>query len=431
MGSSLLMSGKERDRLVELARVKRGEQSLAEAGRRLSMSYRQVKRLWMRYRKRGAKGLVHRGRGQPSNARKDESIRARCLELYRGRLEGFGPTLAAEKLSEWVEPVSHDTVRRWLIAEGLWQARARRYRHRRWRARKAQFGEMVQLDGSHHDWFGRGERCCLLSMIDDATATRLSRMSEQETTADALELLRHWILRYGIPGSLYVDRKSVYLTDRVPTLEEQLADEAPLTTFGKACKRLGIRVIPAASPQAKGRIERSHAVYQDRLVKEIRLQQWSSMAQVNADLEGFDDGLNRRFSVPAVNPADAHRPLREDLSTILVWEEERAVRNDWTLSFKNQWLQLIGPKRWLPPPRQRVTLQRQLDGTLHAYYRGHELHFETLPHKPLPVPKPSPPAQTPKAAWIPPKQHPWRTRIDQEIAATRLRNTRRGKAYGR
>src|SRR5579862_1218159 len=174
MGVQLAMSAQERDRLVEMEGVKRGEQSLAEAGRRLGVSYRQAKRLWVRYRKRGAEGLVHLGRGRPSNFRKGDDLRKQCIELYRSRLEGFGPTLAAEKLSEWAGAVNHETLRRWLVAEGLWQAQRRRQQHRRRRTRRARFGQMLQLDGSHHDWFGTGHRCCLMAMIDDATGKRLS-----------------------------------------------------------------------------------------------------------------------------------------------------------------------------------------------------------------------------------------------------------------
>lgn len=411
---SLRMSTKERERLVELARVSRGEQSLSAAGRRLGVSYRQVKRLWRRYRRAGDAGLVHAGRGRASNRRKDPLLRHRCLELYQERLEGFGPTLAAEKLAQWGAAVDHETLRRWLVAAGLWQAQPRRVRHRRRRPRKERFGEMVQLDGSHHDWFSRGEagrRYCLLSMIDDATGLRRSRLSEEETTADAMELLRRWIECYGIPRSLYVDRKSVYITEREPTVEEQLAGERPLTAFGHACRRLGIELIPASSPQAKGRVERSHGVYQDRLVKEIRLQGWSTLEQVNAQLPRFDEELNGRFAVPAQKAEDAHRPLESgfDLSAVLVWEETRCVRNDWTLSYEGRCLQIVGPKRHLPPTKARVTVQRRLDGSLHLFYRGQPLVFEPLLQRPARAPQVQPAAPpAPRPVVRPAADHPWR-----------------------
>jgi hypothetical protein len=338
----------------------------------------------------------------------------RCLALYKERLVGFGPTLAAEKLAQWGAGVDHETLRRWLVAAGLWQPQPRRVRHRRWRPRKERFGAMIQLDGSHHDWFERrdGTRCCLMSMIDDATGSRLSRLCEQETTADAMELLRCWIERHGIPLSLYVDRKSVYITDREPTLEEELAGQQPLTAFGKACGRLGIELIAASSPQAKGRVERSHGVYQDRLVKEIRLQGWSTLAEVNGHLEEFDDELNRRFAVAAVEGEDAHRPLEPglDLSMVLVWEETRCVRNDWTLSYQNRWLQILGPKRQLPPAKARVTVQRRLDGSLHVFYRGQPLRFEELPRRPIRAPRATTVASAPapRPPVRPAADHPWR-----------------------
>ena len=426
MGDLLGMSGKERERLVELARVKKGEQSLSAAARRLGVSYRQAKRLWSRYRKSGAQGLVHRGRGRPSNRRKSEAVRQQCLELYGERLEGFGPTLASEKLSAWDSAVDHETLRRWLIAAGLWQSRPRRHKHRRWRARKEHFGEMVQLDGSFHDWFGRedGQRDCLLSMIDDATGVRMSWLEQEETTAGAMRLLGRWIERHGIPGSLYVDRKTVYITDREPTIEEALAGESPLSAFGQACRKLGIEIIPASSPQAKGRIERSHGVYQDRLVKEIRLLGLRERAEVNAILGEFDLGLDRRFAVKAHASQDLHRSLPKDLdlAQVFVWEETRTVQNDWTVRFENRWRQITGPKRRLPPAKGKVLVQRRLDGSLHLLYRRRPVQFAELPQRPVPTPKPvaQPRPLEPRQLRRPPAaDHPWRRPFSKRIVAAR------------
>jgi len=421
MGEVLAMSEKERVRLVELAGVSRGEQSLAAASRRLGLSYRQAKRLWRQYRAVGDGGLVHASRGRPSNRRKSAELRRRSMELYQERLEGFGPTLAAEKLSEWGFSVNHETLRRWLVSAGLWQSRPHRARHRRWRPRKERFGEMIQLDGSHHDWFERrdGRRECLLSMVDDATGVRLSLLCEEETTAGAMELVRRWIERHGIPRSLYVDRKNVYITDRAPTIEEELAGELPLTAFGKACHRLGIELIAASSPQAKGRVERSHAVYQDRLVKEIRLQGWSTLEQVNEQLASFDEELNRRFAVAPTQAEDAHGRLAPglDLSAVLVWEETRCVRNDWTLSYQNRWLQIVGPKRSLPAAKAQVTVQRRLDGSVHLFYRGRELSFEELPQRPTRAAKAAVSPPGPRPAPRPAADHPWRRSWSPRAAA--------------
>ena len=265
------LSAKERARLVELEQVKAGRQTVVAAAERLSMSGRQGKRIWKRYRAEGAKGLVHRARGRPSNRKLDPDSKRQSLELCRTRLEGFGPTLAAEKLAEVGLMVSHETLRRWLIVEGLWKKKRKRGPHRRWRPPKEHFGELVQMDGSFHDWLETGEKPCLIDMVDDGTSFMDGRFFEQETTEGAMRVLWGWIELYGIPRALYTDHKNLYVTDREPTVDEQLAGRPALTAFGKACHKLGIQIIPAASPQAKGRIERRHGVLQDRLVKELRL----------------------------------------------------------------------------------------------------------------------------------------------------------------
>ena len=413
MGETLVMSAKERVRVVELERVERGEQSLVQAASRMALSYRQAKRVWRRYGEQGDVGLVHRSRGRPSNRRKPAAERERCLELYRERLDGFGPTYASELLAErWDLVVDHETLRRWLLAEGLWHLRRRRPRHRRWRARKERFGELVQLDGSDHDWFGHGRRNCLLAMVDDATGRRRTRMASGETTVDALKLLWLWVERYGIPRRLYVDRKSVYITEREPTVEEQLADRAPATAFGRVCQRLGIEILAAGSPQAKGRVERSHGVYQDRLVKLIRLDELSSYEQLNGVLNDFDEGLNERFAVEPASPIDAHRPVAQevDLADIFVLDCTRTVQNDWTVRCDNSWYQITGPKRSLPPAKDKVQLLRRLDGSLAIHYRGRPVAYERLPERP-PKAKAQPKrtaAKPPAKPWRPAPDHPWR-----------------------
>lgn len=415
MGETLRMSKKERQRLVELESVGRGEQSLSAAARRLGLSYRQAKRIWRRWREEGDAGLVHRSRGRPSNRTKAQSMRRRCLELYRERFEGFGPTLAAEKLAKEGLAVDHETLRRWLLAEGLWQVSRRRPKHRSWRPRKEAFGEMVQLDGSHHNWFERSDesRDCLMGMIDDATGTRLGLMAEAETIEAAMRVLWRWIERYGIPQSLYVDGKNVYTTEREPTVEEQLAGEPALTVFGRACHKLGIEIIVAHSAQAKGRVERNFGVYQDRLVKEIRLQGLTTHEQVNALLESFDEELSERFAVPATSGRDVHRPVPEgfDLADVFVFEDTRTIQNDWTVRHQNVWYQITGPKRRLPPAKQKVKVVQRLDGTLAILYRGQPVEFALLPERPQPAAKPAPSAAAkPKKSepWRPPKDHPWR-----------------------
>lgn len=409
-----MMSGKERRWLVELELVVQGKQGLVAVARRLGMSYRQAKRVWRRYREEGARGVVHRSRGRPSNRGYGAEVRERALGVYRERLEGFGPTLASEKLVEWgVVEVDHETLRRWLVREGMWQRRRKRGPHRQWRQPRARFGELVQLDGSHHDWFGTGERACLMNFVDDATTTTLARMEAEETTEGAMRSLWGWIERYGVPLALYCDGKTVYVTGREPTVAEQLAGEPPLTAFGKACRRLGIEIIRAYSPQAKGRVERSHGVYQDRLVKELRLRGITTIEGANALLDGgFVARLNERFATTPAVAEDAHRPVPPglDLATVFVFEESRCVANDWTVRYSNRYFQITGPQQGMPRPKARVTMQRRLDGSLHILYRGRELCFREVPLAARVKPtRPVPMAQTtsPRAPQRPRPDHPW------------------------
>lgn len=412
------MSGKERDRLVELEQVAAEKQTLKTAADRLGLSYRQAKRVWRRYRAQGAAGLVHRSRGRPSNRARPAALRHRSLELYEERLEGFGPTLASEKLaSMWEVKVSPETLRRWLIEEGLWKVRRRRRAHRQWRPRKEHLGELVQFDGSHHDWFGCGELSCLMVMIDDATGRRMARLSKAETTADAMRLLWLWIERYGCPQSLYADGKSVYVTDREPTLEEELKGVEPATVFGQACQRLGIEIIRAWSPEAKGRVERCNGVYQDRLVKEIRLRGLESFEQVNPWLEEFDEELNQRFSVAAAESTDFHRPVPRgvDLEDVFVFEATRTVSNDWTVRFENEWYQIRKSQR--VRPSAKVQVRRRLDGSVKILYADRALEVEKLPQRP-PLAAKAKTASKPKVKRQPPAEdHPWR----QPFLSTRNR----------
>ena len=416
------MSRKERDTLVVLERVKRKELKLVEAADMLSISYRQSTRRFRRYREEGAAGLVHRSRGGISNRRIPEEMRSRIVKLYdNDDYDGFGPVLFTEKLfSTHGIKVDHETVRKLLIREGLWQVvRKRKKRHRVWRERRSHFGELVQMDGSHHRWFeDRGAKCCLMVMIDDATGTRMSLLAEGETTDAAMRLLWMWIERYGLPKSLYTDKKNVFVPSEKDRENARQEGREALTQFGRACKRLGIDIIRAHSPQAKGRVERSNQTYQDRLVKELRLEGISDIARANELLSsgGFDHDLNRRFAVEAREKADYHRDASGyDLSGIFCIEEERTLSVNWTVSFENRVYQIKSGSANYSPAERKVQLRRYLDGELHMFYRGNEVGFEEInPRKnekkrfikgrispPLRTNKPSPPAT----------DHPWRTQL--------------------
>jgi len=250
------MSARELTRVEVLSRVKAGTLSLGSAATLLAVSYRQAKRLARRDRADGAKGLKHRGAGGASNHARPTAERERALALVREKYSGpidvrFGPTLAAEHLaSEDGVTVHHDTLRRWMLAAGLWSCARRRSAHRQRRERKAHFGELVQLDGSFHLWYeARAPRGCLMNLVDDATGRTLARLGAEETIWAAVDVLRRWIEAYGVPLALYTDWKNVYV--REPNAAEHATGAMPLTQFGRMCAALGIQIIAASSPQAK------------------------------------------------------------------------------------------------------------------------------------------------------------------------------------
>ncbi len=377
----LLLGRKERRRMKVLEDVKKKRISLVDAAAILKLSYRHTSRVWLRYRTEGDKGLVHRGQGRLPNNIIDREARERILQRYRERYEGFGPTLAAEKLAEEGLVVDHNTLWRWLKEAGLWTRHRARSPFRQRRERKKHFGELVQLDGSHHCWFeDRGEDCCLMNLVDDATGTTLSYMAKQETTEAAMRVLWAWVKRFGIPAAIYCDQKSVYITEREPTLQEQLAGQEPMTAFGEACRKLGIEIITAYSPQAKGRVERNNGVYQDRFVKEMRLQGVRSIAEANELLEGgFFDGLNRRFALPPAAKADYHVPADgTDLRAVFCWEVQRSVARDWVVQNDCRRFQITREARPRPRPGSKVTVAQWLDGSVHLLVKGKEIPFEEL-----------------------------------------------------
>lgn len=415
------LSGKERERLVELQQVKEGEQTLVEAKERPGLCERQMRRVWRRFLAEGARGLTHRSRGRRSNRALSEETRRRSLELYRERLEGFGPTLAAEKLAEAGLKVAAETLRRWLMAESLWRRRCKRGPHRRRRPRKEHFGELVQMDGSFHAWFETAEQHRLIDRVDDATGRMTGRIFEQETTEGAMRVLWGWIEQFGIPRALYTDRKTVYVTSREPSREEQLAGQPALTAFGPACHELGIAIIPAASPQAKGRVERRHGVLQDRLVKEMRLVGIRGIEQANDFLKaGFLQSINEKFGYVPASPVDLHRPVPKGLrlEDIFVFEDGRTVQSDGTVVFEGQWFQLTGPARRLPRRGDRVLLRRRLDGSRQFLHKEHPLDFIQLPQRPVrSTPSPVPPSPRPAAPpRSPAPDHPWRASMPHRQA---------------
>jgi len=386
------MSSRELERVEVMGRVGSGDLKLSDAAVMLELSYRQTKRLWRRYRQVGSQGLKHGNAGRPSNRSKGLKLRRRVLNLIRKKYSGseeerFGPTLAAEHLSQEDGIVlDHETLRLWMLQEGLWSRQRKRKKHCQRRERKAHFGELVQLDGSFHNWLeDRGPRGCLMDMVDDATNHTLARMGKEETIWAAAGVLRAWIEKHGVPQTLYTDWKNVY--KRKATPGEQLRGEVPLTQFGRMCQKLGIRIMAASSPQAKGRVERNHGIHQDRMIKKLRRKGIASYAAANEFLEKeYLPQHNRRFARVPAKPEDYHgrKPRARELGQIFRLESERRISNDWVIRHEGRYLQLqpVGQRRYGPTKSKALVCEWE-DGAMEVYYRGQRLTYRELA-QPLP-----------------------------------------------
>lgn len=369
------LSERELRRGEVISRVISGELTSVDASELLGLSTRQVKRLAKRYRSGGAQGLLHRSFGKPSNRTRPAGDRERVLELVAREYGGsaapgpgqrFGPTLVAEHLLEdhgIALPVS--TLTDWMRSGGLWTRRRKRRPHRRRRERKAHFGELVQLDGSFHDWLeGRGPVGCLMTMTDDATGTVLARLGKEETLWAAIAVLKSWIKKYGVPRALYTDWKNLY------HLSAPKNSRLATSQFGRICQRLGIELIAASSPQAKGRVERTHGTSQDRLVKKLRLRGISTFEGVNEYLEeSYLAAHNARFARRAASSADYHLKLDPKLDNGNLWcrEETRCVSNDGVIAYQNRRLSLT--LRRDMPLRARVLVRESEEGDLRIIYK--------------------------------------------------------------
>jgi len=425
------MSTRELTRAGVLARVAAETLTLRAAAELMDVSYRQAKRLYRRYRREGPARLTHRSAGRPSNRQVDPARRARALALIREKYSGdvderFGPTLTAEHLArEDGVTVDHETLRRWMLTAGLWSRARKGSPHRRRRERKAHFGELVQLDGSFHPWFeDRGPQSCLLTMVDDATGRSYGRFGAQETIWAAVGVLRAWIERHGLPRALYTDWKNVYV--RNPNQEERDTGAEPLTQFGRICATLGIKIIPASSPQAKGRIERHHGTHQDRLVKKLRRKGIADVDAANAFLDAeYWAEHNGRFARPPAVAEDFHRTaLRTpQLDVVFRREDRRTGSNDWVVRYNSRLFQLER-QSMRPPARSTVVVYETMSGQIEIHYRDRALRWTELvtPTKPSlatdahTAARPTPAlAPSPKPRYIPVRNHPWRQRIRGEI----------------
>lgn len=409
----LTMSQRELQRLPVLAAVLAKRMTQLDAAQSLALSARHVRRLQARLQQDGPQGLVHRARGRPSNHRITEPVRRQVLALIRERYSDFGPTLACEKLAARHQiRLSDETLRQWMRQAGLGAGRRRPRPHRQWRERSACVGQMVQLDGSHHDWLeGRGPRLVLMGYVDDATGRVFARFYPSENLAAALDSFRRYSQRYGIPQSVYLDKHTIYRSPKTPTLDDQLQGRKPQSQFERALTELGVRVIHANSPQAKGRVERLFRTCQDRLIKELRLAGISTGEAANRFLARFLPTYNRRFARAARQPGDLHRRLPGGmrLARMLCVKEPRVVANDGTIQVDGVFFQLR-PPRLTSLAKRAVTVTCSPSRRLQVLYAGRAVPYRRLPSRPRPATS-TPPGivlsrvrRNPRPA----SDHPWR-----------------------
>jgi hypothetical protein len=372
------MSQKEVGRLHVIEKSIEKEISQKDAGNFLRLSERQVRRLVKKVKQQGPEGIIHKLRGREGNRRIDQKKRKQVIEIYRKRYNGFGPRLASEKLLEREKiRINEETLRLWLIEEGLWKrCKARKEKKRSRRPRKEHYGEMIQLDGSHHDWLeGRGSKMVLMGCIDDATGKVYGKFFAYEGTQPAMESLKGYIKKNGIPRSIYLDKHSTYKVNKAQRYKEwPFRDQEELTQFARACRQLGIELIYANSPQAKGRVERLFETLQDRLVKELRLDGVETREEANKFLSRYLPKFNKRFTVIARNKSDLHRAKGDlDLQEILSIQKEHALRNDRTLVHNKQWYQVLNHIR-----TDRVTVHECLNGQTLIKHGKKSLSFKKI-----------------------------------------------------
>lgn len=386
MGDKLIMRKKERERKVILSGYEEGRYTLLEAAERMANSYRQTKRIWRRYKTEGDSGLIHKARSNHSNRSFSLEFKKTVLNLYKEKYNGFGATFAVEKLAEEDNCIlSNETLRQWLKSENLWTPRRKRKSYRQYRERRACFGELLQIDGSIHKWFGpEAGYDCLLNIVDDATGKTFALLDEGETTLVLLKALKGWVELYGIPEAVYVDLKNVYVSPsglKSNTEEEENKKQDSWSVFEQVCRRLNIKIVKAYSAQAKGRVERKHAVFQDRFVKELQLKNIKTIEKANLYLESsFLNSINAKFSISPKDSKDCHRDAKEygDLEQIFCWEYQRTVKNDWTLQFKNNHYQIAKNHSILVKPEQKITIHEHLNGNISLWFKGERITFNLI-----------------------------------------------------
>jgi transposase len=392
----IMMSIIEIERLKVITDVIEKKISRKKAAVRLNLSSRQIRRLIKRFKAEGASGLTNKHRNSVSNRKLPDEVKPKVLSLYKEKYPDFGPTFFCEKLFELHHiTLSKETARKWLIEEGLLQRARKTVIRKQLRERKQCFGEMLQLDGSHHDWFEkRRDKAVLMAFIDDATGMVYALFYEYEGTIPAMDLLKQYIEEYGLPMSIYSDRHTTYKsTDK---------NKEALSQFGRALEELGIELIHANTPQAKGRVERLFGTLQDRLVKEMRLKNISDIETANNFLKEYLPVFNSKFNVIPFDNTDVNIKIDKtvNLDDYLCVKQERTVKNDNTISYNSKLYQLEPGIR-----AKKVTVEEHMDDTIHIKHNGISLKYKEITKRPTKITEK---VIKIRKKYIPPADHPWR-----------------------
>jgi transposase len=368
MEENLIMSIKEIQRAEIISKIINGKLLQTEASKIIDLSYRQITRIVSKVRKEGIKALIHGNRGKESKRKLSEENRGLIAKICKEQYPDFGPTFACEKLLEKHQiKISNESLRKILIQNNLWiPNKIKAQDCHIWRERRAHFGELVQIDGSPHRWLEDrlDQEFCLMGFIDDATSDFFGKFYEYEGIFPVFDCFAEYVEIYGLPRAVYLDRHSTYRTTRQATIDEQLKDQYPLTQFELAMKELGVEVIHAYSPQAKGRVERSFETHQDRLVKELRLANISTIADANQFLKTYWPKHNEKFAVNSKSDILLFRPVPKhiDLKWILAIRDHRIIGNDYTIRWCNRVFLISNPYKTLR--KQKVEIRQAMNGEL-------------------------------------------------------------------
>ena len=414
MGQKLInMTEKEISRHSIIKNLIDGKINGTDASKQICVSIRQVRRIKARVKKKGAEGIVHGNRGKESNRKVDDKILLKTIKLLKEKYCGFKPTLVAEKLSELDEiELSDEKVRQIMIENKLWKVKPRKQSKKKyfWRARKDNFGEMQQFDGSYHIWFGKEESCLLLS-VDDATGKIThAKFDYNEGTVAVFKFWLEYFDKNGVPISIYLDKFSTYKVNHKNAID----NKDLITQFQRASNQTGLKLIFANSPQAKGRVERMNATLQDRLVKELKLANITTIEKANEFLIEYIPKFNTKFAVVPQKQNDLHKEinktLKQKLPQIFSIQNQRKVMNDYTIRFENQYLQLNQEQPTTVYKKDIVIMEKHLNGDIKINLKEHYLNYTVLPERPKKEIDVKLPALTirKQSDWKPPIDHPWR-----------------------